>query len=173
MYACKPFESLLGEILTFVSICCSFFFLFMAYNTAQSLQTTLSENKTLALAALGVLYGALCMTTVIAPKIVQKLGPKRSMIFGSMPYVLFVFFSSNPTWATLIPASFLVGIGGGVLWNGHGVYMSRCALHQSLQSKQPVDTMTTRLNSWFYCAQMVSAHMCYQSQFSIPYFPSF
>lgn len=138
----------------------------MAYNTAQSLQTTVSEDKTLALTALGVLYGALCITTVIAPKIVQKLGPKKSMIVGSIPYVLFVFTSSSPSWGTLIPSAFFVGIGGGVLWNGHGVYMSRCAMHQSAESGQPVDAVTTQLNSWFYSALMVSNTFLFFSSFS-------
>jgi len=127
-----------------------FFFLFMAFNTTQALETTLLSDQTLAYATLGVLYGVFTATTIIAPKLVDILGPRIGMGIGAVPYVLLVFANIYPDYYTLIPASAGVGFGAGLLWTSQGIYLSRCAVREATATKQPVDTITSRFNGMFW-----------------------
>lgn len=127
-----------------------FFFLFMAFNTTQALETTLLSDQTLAYATLGVLYGVFTATTIIAPKLVDILGPRIGMGIGAVPYVLLVFANIYPDYYTLIPASAGVGFGAGLLWTSQGIYLSRCAVREAALTKQSVDTITSRFNGTFW-----------------------
>ena len=125
---------------------------FTAFNMTQALETTVSDDKTLATVTLSVIYAVFTLTTIFAPKVVSVLGPRLSMTLGAVPYVLLVFANIAPSWALLIPASAGVGLGAGVLWTGQGIYMSRCAIREAAATGEPVDTVTGRLNALFWTA---------------------
>ncbi len=127
-----------------------FFFVFMAFNTTQALETTILTDKTLARVALGVLYAVFTATTVFAPKVVDVIGPRLSMAIGAVPYVLIVFANLDPTYPLLLSASAGVGFGAGVLWTGQGIYMSRCAIRESIATGEPVEIVTSRMNGIFW-----------------------
>ncbi len=132
-----------------------FFFVFMAFNTTQALETTLLTDKTLAYATLGVLYGVFTLTTIIAPKIVDILGPRLSMFVGAIPYILMVFANISPSYGLLLPASAGVGFGAALLWTGQGIYMSRCSIRESMETGESVEIVTSRFNSLFWSAFQV------------------
>jgi MFS family permease len=123
---------------------------FMAFNTSQGLISTLTTDKTLAFATLGVLYGVFTCTTIVAPKLVDVMGPRLAITLGAVPYVLFVFANILPVWGTLLPASAAVGFGAGLLWTGQGIYLSRCAVREAALKGEPVDIVTSRMNGIFW-----------------------
>ena len=122
----------------------------VAFNTSQGLISTLSSDKTLAYTTLGVLYGVFTCTTVVAPKLVDMLGPRLAITIGAVPYVMFVFANIYPVWGTLLPASAGVGFGAGLLWTGQGIYLSRCAVREAALTREPVDVVTSRMNGIFW-----------------------
>ena len=95
----------------------------MAFNTSQGLISTLTTDKTLAFATLGVLYGVFTCTTIVAPKLVDVMGPRLAITLGAVPYVLFVFANILPVWGTLLPAS----APGPHLWLCHPGQRRQCA----------------------------------------------
>jgi len=127
-----------------------FFCVFMAFNTTQALISTLTSDKTLAYATLGVLYGIFTMTSFIAPKLVDLMGPRIAITVGAIPYVLFVFANIYPVWGTLLPASAGVGFGAAILWTGQGIYLSRCAVRDAAVTGDSVDVCTSKMNGTFW-----------------------
>jgi hypothetical protein len=77
------------------------------------------------------------LAAVVAPRVVDALGPKLAMACGAVPYVLMVFANMAPSWYTLVPASAGVGAGAAVLWTGQGIYMSRAAIREAARSRAP------------------------------------
>merc|ERR1711865_1360475 len=67
-----------------------FFGIFMAFNTAQALQSTL--NKTLGNACLCTLYGTFTVACLVGPLVVDRWGPKISMIVGASDYLRLLSF---------------------------------------------------------------------------------
>jgi len=102
-----------------------FFGIFMAFNTAQALQS--SVNHTLGNACLCVLYATFTAACLVGPIVVEKWGPKISMIVGGTTYVAMVLSNLHPSWGLSVPMFFLVGLGAPLLWTGQAVYLSRCA----------------------------------------------
>jgi len=102
-----------------------FFGIFMAFNTAQALQSTV--NQTLGNACLCTLYTVFTIACLAGPIVVDKWGPRISMIVGAVTYVAMVLSNLKPSWGLSIPMYFLVGMGAPLLWTGQAVYLSRCA----------------------------------------------
>merc|ERR1711865_778393 len=113
-----------------------FFGIFMAFNTAQALQSTL--NKTLGNACLCTLYGTFTVACLVGPLVVDRWGPKISMIVGAATYIAMVLSNLKPSWALSIPMYFLVGFGAPLLWTGQNVYLSRCAVKAALNEMEQV-----------------------------------
>lgn len=92
---------------------CRFFFLFMAFNTAQQLETTVvpADQHQMVYVSLGVLYAVFTVAAIVAPKVVGFLGPRISMMLGAVPYVLLVFANMKPCYELFVPAFFAVGLG--------------------------------------------------------------
>jgi MFS family permease len=148
-----PSSSLAGKTEfsnSIVRLGAGYFCVFMAFNTTQALISTLVSDKQLAYATLGVLYGVFTATSFVAPKIVDRVGPRLAISGGALFYVAFVFCNIYPVWATLLPASAGVGFGAAVLWTGQGIYLSRCAVREAALTGEPVDDVTSRMNGTFW-----------------------
>eukprot|EP01028_Stygiella_incarcerata_P001499 TRINITY_DN1264_c0_g1_i2.p1 TRINITY_DN1264_c0_g1~~TRINITY_DN1264_c0_g1_i2.p1 ORF type:complete len:318 (+),score=60.65 TRINITY_DN1264_c0_g1_i2:164-1117(+) len=97
--------------------------LFSAFNTTQTLMTTV--NKDVGYISLAVLYFTFaCTNFFIAPALEHKFGPRAAIIFGAWCYVSLVAACIHPTPMTLVAASAVVGFGAGVLWTGQGHYLT-------------------------------------------------
>eukprot|EP00656_Telonema_subtile_P034537 TRINITY_DN3860_c0_g6_i1.p1 TRINITY_DN3860_c0_g6~~TRINITY_DN3860_c0_g6_i1.p1 ORF type:complete len:526 (-),score=146.03 TRINITY_DN3860_c0_g6_i1:119-1696(-) len=104
-----------------------FFGVFMAFNTAQALQSTLGSIPGLGNACLCTLYTVFTLTCLAGPIVVRKWGPRISMVLGAVLHVPMVLSNLKPSWGLSIPMYLLVGIGAPLLWTGQAVYLSRCA----------------------------------------------
>jgi len=111
-----------------------FFGIFFAFNTSQSLQTSL--NAELGDACLASLYAAFTVVCIPGPRLVGYLGPKLSMIIGGSMYVAMIFANVGifhlqddlgAQYALGIPFNLLVGIGAPLLWTGQMLYLTQCA----------------------------------------------
>ncbi|MCX6723534.1 MAG: hypothetical protein NT094_05775 [Candidatus Staskawiczbacteria bacterium] len=106
----------------FISI--AFFFIFFGFGTAQQYLVILFSAQGrggLALSSLFILYGSFLLTGIVVAKIIPWLGGlKKSLIFGSLTYFLFVASVAVNNMFFLYAASVLVGVGAGLLWVSSG-----------------------------------------------------
>ena len=143
----------------------SFFLLFFAYSSAQTLESTL--NGAAGFLCLSLIYAFLAVSFLCAPYIVSLVGERRlpALFFcAALFYVAFVsskLLRSGPASAVLGLLSCAgVGLGGGPLWAAQGFYIARAtaAYHAvaPLDSGATVSSISTLLNSSFYTIWMFS-----------------
>ena len=123
--------------------------MFMAYNTAQALATSLLD-KDLARACIGSLYFTFALTCIFAPAIVRYLSPKWAVVLGALPYVALVFTNLKPSWGLSLPFWILVGLGAGLVWTGQGMFVGASAVLQSRSWGTSDVAETGRYNSIFF-----------------------
>lgn len=74
--------------------------------------------------SLSIIYAVFSLANWIAPPIVAALGPKITMLVGSVMYFLFILQFLKPmTWALYL-GSVLVGLGAAVLWTAQGNFLT-------------------------------------------------
>lgn len=134
-----------------------FVFVFMAFNTAQNLESTVVSDNMLVNTSLALLYGVFTFMTIVAPRLVSMMGPKAAIATGAVPYVLLVFANMAPSYSTFLPAFAAVGFGASILWTGQGIYMSRCAVQEAALTKASAESMTSKLNGVFWTAFQFNA----------------
>ena len=131
-----------------------FLTLFLAYSSAQLLQTPL--NKTLGYACLLTLYACFGMAAIAAPSIVGKYGPRKLLAISAVGYVIMVASNLYPTPGLLIPGCIIVGICAATLWSSQGTYIGGCAVQLAQQTNRPLTECTSQLNASFYSIFMLS-----------------
>eukprot|EP00811_Abedinium_folium_P031186 NODE_5054_length_1814_cov_6.389449.p1 GENE.NODE_5054_length_1814_cov_6.389449~~NODE_5054_length_1814_cov_6.389449.p1 ORF type:complete len:508 (-),score=136.75 NODE_5054_length_1814_cov_6.389449:166-1689(-) len=132
-----------------------FFLLFAAYNTTQSLATTI--NADLGNAFLASLYASFCACSIFAPRLVTIFGLKASMAIGLVPYffaILSFLIPSSTSFGIQLVVKIFVGIfcgmGAPLVWTGASLYTSRiAALHarairgdQLMEAAPPEEDLT-------------------------------
>ncbi|KAL3875933.1 hypothetical protein ACJMK2_033837 [Sinanodonta woodiana] len=74
--------------------------------------------------SLSIIYIVFSVSNFGAPSCVALIGPKFSMLVGSVMYFLFILSFLKPmTWALYL-ASVLVGLGAAILWTGQGNFLT-------------------------------------------------
>ncbi|KAF6202112.1 hypothetical protein GE061_004510 [Apolygus lucorum] len=74
--------------------------------------------------SLALIYAMLAVGNWVAPSIIGGLGPRLSMVIGSITYLLFIgSFLFPKTWLLYV-ASALVGLGASIIWTGQGNYLT-------------------------------------------------
>lgn len=103
--------------------CIGFFWIFLGFNGAQQYLVPLLKiqgKNDLALTSLILLYGSFLVSGFFAPKIISSLRLKRSLIIGSLTYLLFVVSVVFINAYILVITSTLIGIGASLLWVSSG-----------------------------------------------------
>ena len=118
-----------------------FFLIFAAWNTVQSLATTIDPS--LGNAFLCSLYSTFTLVSILGPRIVDVLGPKKAMVVGAIPYLAGVLsfllpsdWSETNEYVLKISVGILVGFGAPLLWTGQGVYLSRIASKHAMNEEE-------------------------------------
>ena len=105
----------------------SFFFVFLAFNSTQSLESSISEDAKLGTTTVSFIYIFFTLSSFVAPSIVVYLGLKKALVLGMSSYVLFIAANLYPSWETLLPAAVCVGFGASTLWTAQGSYLGYVA----------------------------------------------
>lgn len=119
----------------------SFFFVFLAFSTTQTLESSIQDGD-LGTIAIGVIYGTLTAGGFVAPRILERIGPNKGICYGLATYVLFILSNLYLRWFTVIPSALLMGVGAAVLWSAQGVYLSALA---------PSEQLASRASGIFFC----------------------
>ncbi|XP_035259527.1 protein unc-93 homolog A-like isoform X2 [Anguilla anguilla] len=86
---------------------------------------SLNSEEGLGVASLSVIYGALILSSVLLPPIIIKnLGSKWTIVASMGCYVTYFLGNLYPGWATLIPTSVILGLGGAPLWSAKCTYLT-------------------------------------------------
>ena len=89
----------------------SFSVTFMAFQSLQSLQSSLNVSGGIGVAALSVTYSVAILTNILfTSMIISKKGCKWTLVLSTFAYMGFALAHLYPTWYTLIPGAALVGM---------------------------------------------------------------
>lgn len=100
----------------------SFFFVFAAFSTAQSLAAPLLGD--LGLICLCLIYTFFTLGGVVAPYIVRRIGTVTALWTAAVTYALFVCAFVYQMTPLLMITAALNGLLGNVLWTAHGMMMT-------------------------------------------------
>lgn len=152
-------------ILDLIILISGFFLVFTAFNSIQNLESSLNSDQkdviSLGNTCLFVLYGVFSLTCLIAPRIVNVLGPKRSIICGFMTFCLFVATNygigsgsdindNTLKWLGSIFASIIVGVGAPIMWTSQGRYLTDLSVTYAEIKLLPEGSMLGTFNGMFY-----------------------
>ncbi|XP_059141605.1 UNC93-like protein MFSD11 isoform X2 [Physella acuta] len=106
----------------------SFMLIFTAFQTCSMVEKTVLDSaggfSGHAYTSLGILYAVFSISNWAAPSFVTAAGPRVSLFFGSLLYVLFVASFLKPMVWALYLGSVLVGFGAAVLWTAQGNFLT-------------------------------------------------
>ncbi|XP_025100586.1 protein unc-93 homolog A-like isoform X2 [Pomacea canaliculata] len=133
----------------------SFLLVFTANVSLQNLQSSLNKKGGLGLVSLAVLYGAMLVCAPLSPLIIRGLNAKRTLMMAWITHVLYTLSNFYPTFATLLPASFLLGAASGPMWTAQGLYISASSMDFVATSKMGMHEALSKFNGFFFA--------CYES----------
>ena len=90
----------------------SFMLSFSAFNSFSNLQSSINIEDGLGTTGLSLIYSTMVFTNLfITPLTASRFGHKRIMVVCMSSYIVFVATGFYSTWATVIPASVVIGLG--------------------------------------------------------------
>ena len=91
-----------------------------------------SEYGNMGYTALAITYIVFSVGNLFASAVVVRLGPRLSIIVAAAFNVAWAASNIDAFWFTLIPTSFLQGMGGSLLWTSEGSLLAACSTPQTL-----------------------------------------
>ena len=126
-----------------------FFCVFSAYMSSELMQTTVNGRD--GFLCIFIVYSCLVVSSICAPWIVHRLGPRRVLWASSISYgVITASYLLPDNRAFLALACVSVGMSAGALWNAQSCYLAACTKILSLRSGQEYTDVASRLNASFY-----------------------
>ncbi|CAD5126066.1 DgyrCDS14234 [Dimorphilus gyrociliatus] len=114
-----------------------------------SLQSSLNFENGLGTTCVAIIYGVLIVSSFLAPPFIERFGVRNVLLCGWFCHTLFILANMWPHWATLIPASILVGVASGFIWVAQGSYVSRLGVRLSEASSLASEPAMGRLFAAF------------------------
>lgn len=109
--------------LLIISVC--FVLLFTAFSALSNIQSSLNSDQGLGTTSLSVIYAAMVISCMFVPTaFIRKVGCKWTMVISMFAYSAYIAANFYATWATLIPASILLGMGAAPLWSAKCTYLT-------------------------------------------------
>lgn len=131
-------------------LCLGFFFVFTAFLSLRNLQSSLNAKGGLGLYALSATYACFFIGCICATTIVQRLGPKRAIVLGTIGPFLYVLANFYPLFYTLIPAAGCAGFCQGVIWTAHATYIANIAASYTVLTNEKIQDVLSRFNGIFF-----------------------
>ncbi|XP_054771746.2 protein unc-93 homolog A-like isoform X1 [Lytechinus pictus] len=129
----------------------SFLFVFTAFQALSNLQSSINCDEGLGLASLSVIYGTLIVSAMFVPSVmIRHLGLKWTLVVSQVTYALYTAANFYPSWATLIPASVILGLGAAPLWTAKSTYLTTTAGVYSKLTGETVPSIVSRFWGIFF-----------------------
>lgn len=127
----------------------AFMFVFTAFVSLQSLQSTLNAQSGVGVASLCSIYTMTVVSCIIAPTVIRHITTKWSIVVAFSLFLLYVIANVYPRGFTLIPAAILLGLITGPLWSAQSTYLTTLALRHAQENHQLYDTTLICFNGIF------------------------
>ena len=128
----------------------SFSLLFMVYFGLNALQSSLHLDQGLGVITQAVLYAVMFFSNLLLPKLmISRLGHKWTMVVSATGYLLWVAANGYGTWATLMPASILVGFAASPLWVAQSSYLALTADMRAKVLQEDKGSVIARYSGFF------------------------
>jgi len=115
------------------------------------LQSSLHRVDGLGVIASSVLYGSLIISSLFLPKLlISSIGHKWTTVVCYVGYILWIPANGYAIWATMIPASIVVGLCSAPLWASQLSYITIFAGEYSKISHEKQDAIITRFMGIFF-----------------------
>lgn len=113
-----------------VLISIAFLFNFNAFQGLSRLQSTLNRVEGMGVITHCMLYITLMISCMFVPKLMIRLiGHRWTMVTSLLGYMLYMAANGYAVWATMIPASLLVGLCAAPLWTAQCSYFIVISQH--------------------------------------------
>jgi len=101
--------------------------------------------------AASVLYAALIVSSMFLPKLlITGIGHKWTIVVCYIGYILWIPANGYAIWATMIPASVIVGLCSAPLWASQLSYVTLAACRYARISRETQDAVITRFMGVFF-----------------------
>ncbi|XP_069113168.1 protein unc-93 homolog A-like [Argopecten irradians] len=128
------FNSIYNHMNNLVFLGITVFLMATAIVSLKNLQSSLNHIDNVGLYSLASSYGSFTVFSLFTPFIVQRFRPKRCLVIGLIPQVLYVVANLYPTFEILVTMAFLQGIGNAILWNAISTYVTYLARSYALKN---------------------------------------
>eukprot|EP00759_Apiculatamorpha_spiralis_P025257 PhF_6_TR28293/c0_g1_i2/m.41900 len=117
-----------------IHLAIGFLILFIAFNAAQTMESSLHAE--LGTTSLAIVYAFYAFASLfLATPVVLRIGPRNGLIVGSCTYGLYLAANVYATAWTMYPFSAVLGFGAAILWVSQGVYLTSCCSDLSHSGK--------------------------------------
>ncbi|KAI5633682.1 UNC93-like protein [Phthorimaea operculella] len=146
----KPSERL-RIIKNVIVIGLAFMVHFTAYTGAASLQSSINAEKGLGTASLAAVYAGLIISSIFLPAVLIKwLGTKWTICLSLVMYMPYIGTQLYPRFWTMVPAGFIMGLGGGPLWCSKCIYITEVSNVFSKISSHTAEVLIARFLGVFF-----------------------
>ncbi|GFS30682.1 UNC93-like protein [Nephila pilipes] len=112
-----------------VVISSTFLMIFTAYDGLSMLQSTMNKEGNIGTISQAVVYAGFCISSLLLPKyVIKKLGCKITILIASILFIPYIAANFYPTFLTMMPSAFLLGLGSSLLWGAQCTYFNESAL---------------------------------------------
>ncbi|GFY37190.1 protein unc-93 homolog A [Trichonephila inaurata madagascariensis] len=129
-----------------VVISSTFLMVFTAYDGLSMLQSTMNKEGNIGTISQAVVYAGFCISSLLLPKyVIKKLGCKITILISSILFIPYIAANFYPTFLTMMPSAFLLGLGSSLLWGAQCTYFNESALiYCTLTAGEEVPKSTTQ-----------------------------
>merc|ERR1719192_911520 len=104
----------------------AFLLLFTAFQSMSALQSSINKVCNLGTISNSLVYGALVVSCMFLPSfVIKKLTVKWGLVACMFCYTVYIAAQFYPSFATLAPASIIVGIGAAPMWSAKCTYLTQ------------------------------------------------
>ncbi|XP_069136168.1 protein unc-93 homolog A-like [Argopecten irradians] len=136
------------KVLAVISIV--WIFTFTAYSGLQNLESSL--NPGVGTYSLAALTGGGLVSCLLAPAILNFIGPKGALIISWLSLCVFIGGNYYPKNYILIPAAAIEGLSTGIMWTAQGIYVANIAMEFSEITGESFDSILSRFFGIFCMA---------------------
>ncbi|KAJ8020381.1 Protein unc-93-like A [Holothuria leucospilota] len=128
-----------------------FLFIFTAFQALSNLQSSINCDAGLGVASLATIYGTFILSCMFTPAvIIRYMGLKWTLVISMCCYALYTVANYSPSWATLIPASALVGLAAGPLWTSMSTYVTTLGMRYAMIKDERTENIIARFFGFFF-----------------------
>ena len=133
-----------------ILISVAFLLLFTAYSGLSVLQSSLFHEEGMGVINQAILYAAAVLSFLFLPRLViYRIGHKWTMALSAAGYTLWVAANGYAVWATMVPASIIVGLCCSTLWTAKSSYVTLAAAKYASLHGEQKDVVIARFEGMF------------------------